>query len=117
MTWGINVAPRMPAARYRPSPRAPKVGTAAPRIAAVQWMWLRATITANDIAITATRAPISNSNGRNPRFSSVRIAITVTNVSNADNGMENPARRWNPSAAPRNSARSVKMATASACSQ
>ena len=54
---------------------------------------------------------------RTPRSSAARIANATTPVMSPASSSGMPKSRWKPSAAPMNSARSVAIATASACSQ
>ena len=64
-----------------------------------------------------TMAAIVASKGRKPKRWRPRIAKAATPVMTAAGKSEIPSRRWKPSAAPRNSARSVAIAITSAWSQ
>ena len=68
-------------------------------------------------AITPTNAVITASSGRKPKRWRPRIANVVAPVISAAGNSPIPKSRWKPIAAPRNSARSVAIAIASACTQ
>ena len=67
--------------------------------------------------ITPTKAAITASKVRRPRRCNPRITKVQMPVMTAAGKSAIPKSRWNPSAAPRNSARSVAIAISSACTQ
>ena len=116
MTGGITVAPTMLTASRAESPPA-NCGTNIPCATPPADGWLRSRSRTNANTITATNPVIAASSRRNPHTCRPRMMNAATPVSSAEIHKENPKTRCRPRAAPTNSARSVAMATASACSQ
>ena len=78
--------------------------------------WLLSRLRPNANTITATKPVIAASRRRNPQTCKPRMMNAATPVSSAETHMDSPKTMCRPRAAPTNSARSVAIATASACS-
>ena len=116
MTWGITVAPRMPAARRTDSVPS-NCGTNMPPATAPQLGPARRTSRPNAATITPTRTVIVASRRRKPNDWRPRMPKAATPVIRAAVNSGMPKRRYRPSAAPTNSARSVAIAISSAWTQ
>ena len=100
----------------RADPLPANCGTNRPRVtpAADGWLFSRSRPNAN--TITATKPVIAASRRRNPHTCRPRMVNAATAVSPAEAHIDSPKTRCSPRAAPTNSARSVAIAIASACS-
>jgi hypothetical protein len=115
MTCGITVAPTMETASSAAPPGSRGVNT--PPATAAAGGRASSSSRQNATTTTPTSAVIAASSRRKPPTSIVRTANAAIAASSAEIHSGSPKTRCSPSAAPVNSARSVAIATASACSQ
>ena len=113
MTCGITVAPRMPVASSRLSGPA-KPGTR-PAASGPISIGTRSTVITNPMTITANSPATARSNGRCPRSCSASSPKATTPVTSPPIGSGSPKSRYSATAPPITSARSVAIATHSAC--
>ena len=114
MTCGITVAPTIETASSAAPPGSR--GSKTPAATAPACGLLSSSSRANAATTTPTSAAIAASIRRKPPTSIASTANVAAPASSADTHSGRPKTRLSPSAAPVNSARSVAIATASACS-
>jgi hypothetical protein len=114
MTCGITVAPTIETASSAAPPGS--FGTSTPPATAPAGGRAMTSSRMNAITTTPTSTVIAASSRRKPPTSIARTANVARAASKAETQIDRPNTRFSPSAAPVNSARSVAMATTSACS-